>query len=147
MSRATILLQRFAYSPMGTFGRLIFPKDDYSCFTVERPWMGNRQNVSCIPEGRYVMRKRFSPVVDRASGGEYPEGWQVTEVPNRTFIMIHPGNSMENVEGCIATGQDLGFIHNKWAVTSSRAAFREVMETLTGTEYDIDIRQIWADYP
>ena len=147
MSRATILLQRFAYSPMGTFGRLILPKDGYSCFTVERPWMGNRQNVSCIPEGRYVMRKRYSPVVERTSGGDYTEGWQVTEVPERTFIMLHPGNHMENVEGCIAVGKGLGFINGKWAVTSSRDAFREVMEALTGTEYDIDIRQIRADYP
>jgi hypothetical protein len=54
---------------------------------------------------------------------------------------------MENVEGCIAVGKGLGFIDGKWAVTHSRDAFRAVMEALTGTEYDIDIRQIRADYP
>lgn len=146
MSRATIQLQRFAYSPMGTFGKIIAPSG-FSCFTVERPWMGNRQNISCIPEGRYVLRKRYSPVVERTSGGEFTEGWQVTEVPERTFIMLHPGNHMEHVEGCIAPGLHLGFIQEKWAVTSSRIAFRDLMNALTGSEYDIDIRQTRADYP
>ena len=146
MSRATIQLQRFAYSPMGTFGKIIVP-GGFTCFTVERPWMGNRQNISCIPEGRYVLRKRYSPVVERTSDGEFTEGWQVTEVPSRTFIMLHPGNHMENVEGCIAMGLDLGFIQGKWAVTSGRIAFRNLMNALTGSEYDIDIRQIRADYP
>ena len=46
-----VLLERFAYSPMGTFG--VLTVDDFECYTVERPWLDNKPRESCIPEGVY----------------------------------------------------------------------------------------------
>jgi len=97
-----IILTRGHGFEMGTPGRLEMP--GFECHTMERPWHGNRVSESCIPPGVYPLRKRRSEVVRQASGGRYPEGWEVQDVPGRTFIMIHPGNTIDDSEGCILPG-------------------------------------------
>lgn len=139
-----ITLERFAYSPMGTFGRLTLPHD-FECFTVELPWQDNRAGESCIPEGRYPLRLRTSPVVQRSSGGEFSVGWEVAEVPGRTFVMVHPGNTTADLQGCIAPGEGLGWIEGRWAVTKSRDTFRALMAALAASPtWNIEIRSIRA---
>lgn len=142
-----LTLTRFAYTPMGVFGRLELPSGAV-IYTVERPWLSNRQRKSCIPEGRYVLRMRASGVVSRSTAGEFTEGWEVTDVPGRTYIMIHPGNTMDDLLGCIAPGLALGFVGEKWAVTDSRDAFRDVMrEMAVADEWVLHIRPYRAEYP
>lgn len=136
-------LVRFAYTPMGTFGKLVLPNNK-ELYTVEKAWRANRKAESCIPEGEYKLRKRDSPVVARTSRGKYPQGWEVVNVPDRTFIMIHVGNTENDLDGCIAPGIDLGFVHNKWAVVQSAVAMDELMTALTKAEYDLTIKQIDA---
>lgn len=133
-------LERFAYSPVGTFGRLQVGNLEW--FTVERPWLNNQAQVSCIPEGTYTLKKRQSQVVANSTGGAYAEGWEVTKVPGRSYIMIHPGNTMSDLMGCIAPGKTLAYVAGKWAVGSSRTAFDELMRALAGeTEWTLEIKQ------
>lgn len=142
-----VILERFAYAPDGTFGRLILPTGK-SFFTVERPWLGNRAGESCIPDGIYELRKRRSPVVERTSGGDYLEGWEVTHVPGRTFIMIHPGNWPSNFKGCIGVGTQYQMLEGRNGVTQSRLAFAQVMAALDGREtWRLEIRPFLMEYP
>lgn len=129
---STARLTRFAYTPFGTFGRLVV--NGKEVYTIERPWLGNQSNVSCIPEGTYVMRQRDSGVVARSTGQAYKRGWEVTDVPGRSFIMIHPGNTMDDLQGCIAPGKALSSMGGKWSVSSSRPAFDELMVALSGQD-------------
>lgn len=141
-----IELERFAYTPHGSFGRLRVGDKTWS--TVELPWKGNAPRESCIPEGVYSLAKRESPVVQRSSGGEFAQGWEVVNVPGRTFIMIHPGNTIDDLLGCIAPGTGLGFMRNKWSVTSSRIAFREFMQAMDAeTDLTLRIYQYRPQYP
>ena len=48
-----------AYFEEGTNGTL-FSSDKYLCHTIELPWLNNKRNVSCIPEGAYEVVPRFS---------------------------------------------------------------------------------------
>lgn len=117
--------------PAGTFGKLVFPTGE-EFFTCERPWLNNRPFESCIPSGVYYLDQRHSPVVKRTSGGEFLEGWEVTDVRDRDYIMIHPGNWPGDVQGCIAVGKRLAITQDKQgrqslSVLDSRQAFREVM--------------------
>lgn len=138
MSKAT--LERFAYTPQGTFGRLKVGNKEW--YTVERPWEENKQRISCIPEGVYKLRQRLSEVVQRTSGGAYARGWEVTNVPNRTFIMLHVGNTMDDLAGCISPGKSLTFLKGKWAVASSRVAFDEMMAAMASEEeWELTISQ------
>lgn len=142
-----MILWRDAYTEMGTFGRLVLPSGRH-VYTCERPWLANRQSVSCIPEGVYTIRKRFSNVVKRTSGGKYSQGWEVQNVTGRSYIMIHPGNTMDDVEGCILVGDSLGYVKGKWAVLNSRATFDVVMDELKSRDdWLLEIRRYAPEYP
>lgn len=132
-------LVRFAYTPMGTFGEMTF--NGFKCYTVERPWLDNKPEISCIPEGVYTANLYESPTPGRGIV------WQLNNVPHRTFIQIHRGNTEDDVVGCIAVGKDLGFIDNKWAVSNSRKAFGELMDaTEMFDEISIAITHFEAKY-
>ncbi len=82
------------YFPDGTNGKLFF-KGEKICYTIELPWKNNQRRVSCIPEGKYKIRKRFSKKF----------GWhlELMNVKNRDLILIHPANdALKELNGCIA---------------------------------------------
>jgi hypothetical protein len=88
------LILKRAYFSDGTNGALFYD-EQFICFTIERPWKGNRRRISCIPEGRYHLGKRFTE----------KRGWHlvVDAVPGRSFILFHPANdALKELEGCIA---------------------------------------------
>lgn len=129
-----------AYTDIGTYGVLTL-SDNFKCYTVERPWKDNQNGVSCIPEGSYTLRKRLSPIVERTSRGRYKEGWEVTDVEGRTYIMIHPANVPSELEGCIGVGDGYGYYKEQWSVTNSVNTFYKLMERLeTRDEWIIRIR-------
>lgn len=139
-----IQLERFAYSPMGTFGVLRY--GDFSCFTVERPWINNQSRISCIPEGDYKLvwhnGPKFGKTVALVGGtvSQYPDG-----VAARSAILIHPANEMNDLQGCIGLGNGLGLIRNNWAVTSSLPAihtFYKMLEENTNMLPSIQITQV-----
>ncbi|MBT1708743.1 hypothetical protein KK062_10935 [Fulvivirgaceae bacterium PWU5] len=82
------------YYPDGTNGEIRFA-GIMICYTIELPWLQNRRNVSCIPEGRYTLRKRLT-----AKRGLH---LLVVDVPGRSCILIHPANHAKTeLQGCIA---------------------------------------------
>jgi hypothetical protein len=101
MKKRTLLLIRDDKSDKQTKGRLAVLDENgavvYSCFTLELPWRGNRQNVSCIPPGQYKVRKRTSH--------KYGEHLHILGVPGRTYILIHEANFVTQLRGCIAVGK------------------------------------------
>ncbi len=122
-------LRRIAHSDQGTSGVLILP-DGVFCNTLELPWRGNRQGVSCIPCGEYDVAIRQSP--------KFGPVYQVKNVPGRTWIEIHPGNLAGNVElgfkthveGCILLGKYFGRISGQLAIMVSRPTVREFVEKM-----------------
>lgn len=143
----TVILTRGHGFDMGTFGRLIVP-GGFECFTCERPWLGNRVSESCIPPGVYDLAMRNSEVVRRTTGGRYSRGWEVTGVDGRTYIMFHPGNTLDDSEGCILPGESLSAWDGKWAVTNSQGTFDRLMKVLGGAEnWTLEIRYFFPEYP
>lgn len=143
----TLILERFNYAPDGTFGRITLPSGK-QLFTCEQPWNGNATGKSCIPEGIYSMAMRDSPVVERSSGGKFTRGWEVLDVPGRTFIMFHPANWPHELKGCIAPGVNYAVMRNKQGVTSSRDAFTDLMDELNDNEtWLLQVRQYRPEFP
>ena len=68
------------YDPEGTNGELKL----VVCNTIEPPLLQNQRNVSCIPEGRYELRKRFIK--------KFGLHLLVVDVPDRSWILILPAN-------------------------------------------------------
>lgn len=104
--------------------------DGVRLFTIERPWLHNERYVSCIPEGQYRLRKRW---FHRGGYNTY----EIVDVPGRSAILIHHGNTSDDVMGCIALGMDLGVVRGKWAVIRSRQAFRLFMDNNIYTSIEI----------
>lgn len=61
--------------------------------TLERPWKGNKPFVSCIPEGEYIVLR------DHIGKHRY---YAVQDVLDRSAIEIHPANTVNQLQGCIA---------------------------------------------
>ena len=142
MSSGLLKLIRFAYLPNATFGRLIFPTGR-SYFTVECPWLHNAAGKSCIPEGNYQLGLRMSEVVRRTTRGMFTKGWEIQDVPGRTYIMFHVGNWASDVEGCVAVGQTFGAMPkgpHQLGVGNSRIAYNEFMAIMaTRKNWSLDI--------
>ena len=120
-----LYLSRFAYAPMGTYGEMLLP-NGIKIFTVERPWMGNKPNISCIPIGVYHIKK------DDFRG--LYENYAVLDVPGRTAIEIHRGNVPTEFKGCIGVGMVLGGLMVEgvlqWGVQQSRQAMNMLMGSM-----------------
>ena len=82
------------YNPKGVNGELLIDGVKV-CNTIELPWKENQSRVSCIPEGKYQLTKRYS----------LRFGWHllVNNVVNRSYILIHAfNNAVKESKGCIA---------------------------------------------
>lgn len=106
-----------------TFGTLAMPSG-IVYQTVERPWLNNANNVSCIPPGDYIctmtMSNRFKKML-----------YLVRDVPNRSGIRIHSANYATELQGCIAPGvaKILG------GVAASRIAVGRLTNELEGKDF------------
>lgn len=123
-----IRLQRNEYQTLGTIQVWQGLELIYSCKSLEPPWADNQRNVSCIPAGRYSIKKRHAP--------KFGHHLHVLGVPNRSYILVHPGNYMDtqkqNSEGCILTGRGFRDINNDGLldVIFSRNALDEILRRL-----------------
>jgi hypothetical protein len=120
----TILLKRVAELQLGTLGVLLNDEGKPWMLTCERPWENNQHDVSCIPVGVYTCQRITSP--------KHGIVFQVTNVPNRDAILIHPGNTELDSEGCILLGRQFGVVQNLPAVLNSQDAFKEFMSYFNG---------------
>lgn len=103
------------YFPEGTNGVLSLNSKEI-CKTIELPWRNNKARVSCIPEGKYKIRKRYS--------AKFKWHLELINVKNRKYILLHPANNaLKELNGCIApvsqiTGEGRG--------NESRKAFEKL---------------------
>jgi hypothetical protein len=105
-----VLFLTRTYFPDGTNGKLM-SEGKLLCKTIELPWKNNEKRVSCIPEGRYFIRKRYSQ--------KFKWHLEVVDVKNRSYILFHPANNaLQELNGCIApvtklSGPGLGLMSRK----------------------------------
>lgn len=134
-----VTLTRYGSIPgMGTFGRL--RADGWSCVTVEREWLSNMPDVSCIPLGQYECS-----IIDSPRHGTV---YEVQNVIGRVNIEIHVANVMQELRGCIALGKAFGSMPTKatqgkvmWGVTQSQDAFDEFIHLMGGDDFLISIER------
>ena len=91
----TVTIQRTSQDFTGTHGSM-YEGIKFLCYTEELPWLGNQPDISCIPEGTYYCSRHNSP--------SHPNTWQVNDVPGRSNVLIHTGNTVKDTEGCILVG-------------------------------------------
>lgn len=114
------------YFAEGTNGEL-YHLGELVCYTIELPWRENKTNVSCIPEGRYRLVRRYSE--------RYGYHLLLREVPHRSAILVHPANdALKELRGCLAPVSRL-------AGAGRGLHSRSAMHRLTGLVYEAAQRE------
>lgn len=103
-----------------TIGRLSI--NNFQCFTLELPDLGNQQDISCIPPGNYDYYFRDSP-----HNGHVLE---LRAVPNRRYIQIHSGNYTSQILGCILVGDGIKWLNQDSTpdITNSKNTLKKLLK-------------------
>jgi hypothetical protein len=129
-----LTLYRLRENTNGTFG-ILSNESICICLTLERAWLDNKPDVSCIPDGSYKCKRHVSE--------HFGEGFEVLNVPNRTDILFHTGNWMTDSKGCIILGYGFCQKNRQEALDQSGTGFARFMEIMKGIdEFDLEIRRV-----
>lgn len=99
----TFQLIRDHFDDRPTTGQLLIEGERF-CYTLERPWLNNAPNVSCIPTGTYDVKWLWSNHFNKYLP-------HIVDVPGRSNIMFHSLNSVNETEGCVGLGdRETGYV-------------------------------------
>lgn len=127
-----LVMVRWAYTPYGVFSDVFFGESDTVkvedmkkiLVTIEPP------SPKCIPTGPYMMRWLGHPIHGRC--------YEVVNVPGRTGILWHKGNTIADTEGCIIPGSDLSMTI-PWGVDFSADALEKLYRLSNYEDLYLDI--------
>jgi hypothetical protein len=145
------VLARFAYLPDCTLGWL--DADTIRLATIERPWIrspdgpGGKRRESCVPDGTYFVRPHSSDkfpdtfaLVNPQLGVWYqPEDMPEGQAWGRSAILIHAGNRVGDVVGCIAVGIRHSVAGSERVVLESRKALDQLRAVLGKETHSLQI--------
>ena len=122
-------LQRLDHTAAGTYGHLLTDDEKELAHTLELHWENNERGVSCIPAGTYTCRRRFSNHFQR-------EVFEITGVPDRSDVLIHPANFVSELRGCVALGSSFADLNGDGVkdLASSRLTFDAFMRLMAGAQ-------------
>lgn len=128
-----ITLRRVAFSDHCVQGVLVY-QNRALLLTLEDAWRDNLPEVSCIPPGRYRCA--------RHSSIKFPNTWRLEDVPGRSAILLHAGNTDEDTRGCILVGRRFGDMSGIPAVLESQAAMDQLRYVTRGwKEFELTIEE------
>ena len=124
-----IVYQHRTYFPDRTESEVRLPSGT-TIHALERPWLNNRQNVSCIPPDIYLVKW-----LERSGSGKYRRVWHVQNVEGRSGILWHAGNLVRHTLGCELPGLKFGKMEELPAIFFSLAALNKMREELSGQDF------------
>lgn len=145
-----LTLTRFISDYYRTLGSLIV--GDRYFPTIERPWIksdlhrGGLNSYSCVPPGTYKVIPHNSarfPNTYALVNHDLDVYYQPGDIPagktGRTAILVHIGNRVQNVIGCIAVGKYHGMLYGEPSVLNSAVAMRELQSLLGRQSHTLTI--------
>jgi len=132
-----------------TSGALSSEYFDSPLHTLEQEWRpsrlhaGGANNDSCVPNGEYqlIPFKRpkngiIVPMLINHDLGVYAFEDEVPATGGRFLILMHPGNTIKDIVGCIASG--MYKVHN-YSVNDSRDAQMHIMQAFNAGDTELII--------
>jgi hypothetical protein len=128
--KKVVVLRDIDIDGKATLGTCIVYDGDKQLFKsecLERGWVNNMRNISCIPTGIYPLQLEYSPRFKK-------ELWEVKDVPGRSECKFHSANYWRQLNGCLALGKERLYIDsdNILDVTDSRDTMDLFHEALEG---------------
>lgn len=103
----------------------------FQCYTLELPNVDGKPG-SCIPQGRYPVilapSNKFQQSTDEWVQRFANRMPHLEDIPGRSLIMIHWGNTAKDTEGCILVGQQ----QSVDLIQNSRTAFEALWNKISG---------------
>ena len=127
------VLKRISSLTDATLGVFLFEGEPI-CLSMENKWHQNERYVSCIPSGTYKCSSY--------SSDKYPNVYEVKDVPGRTAILIHIGNTASDTQGCILPGSEFGYLKGKHAVLGSAKAMNKLRDIIKDREFFLTIEEV-----
>lgn len=129
----TVILTRTSGDEKQTLGYLVYKK--FTCKTLERGWLNNQKNISCIPTGTYLCKYTWSPKFLKGT-------YEIQNVKNRSGIRIHSGNYFFDINGCILLGDSYKDINKDGEVDvlNSRATIKTFEDLLLKQQFNLIIQ-------
>lgn len=128
------ILSRFRDDGKDTNGILSVVDSTFSCDSLERPWLNNARGLSCIPQGRYLVKWSLMFTAKKYH-------YQVMDVPKRSAIFIHGGNYFIDSHGCILLGDKTGDMNKDGEndIKNSRPTIKEFEDLMEQKDFWITI--------
>lgn len=79
-------------------------KKIFECNTLEKPWLDNMSGKSCIFDGSYLVKKWHSEEAKKVGKSVIYNHFEIENVFGRKGILIHIGNYVEQIHGCVLVG-------------------------------------------
>jgi hypothetical protein len=152
-----LLITRHLYAPNVTLGKLSV--GNLLLATLEEPWSadpdgpgGQRRQAgkpeSCVPDGKYDLHphngdrfKRVWCLVNNELGVyKYDFDIPMSQKWGRASVLIHSGNTTDDILGCILVGLHHGELKGKPAVLDSRIALEQLRRVLGAGMRSLEIR-------
>lgn len=134
MKAVKLVLERYSSSEVQTIGKLFGVSEVghivFECDTLELPWKDNKTDISCIPTGTYTVKRRYSK--------KYKNHLHITEVTDRTHILVHAGNYNKDTKGCVLVGK-LGYLNNDDIVdvVSSKKTLKKLLNIIESQSIEL----------
>lgn len=120
----------------GVFGVLMINGEIF-CVTLEPYEWQNQKSISCIPAGQYECVRIVSP--------KFGTTYEIINVPNRSDILFHAGNVLQDTEGCIIVAEKFGKLRENRAVLNSGSTFTGFLNLMHPYEkFKLTIKESWA---
>ena len=134
----TLTLLRHTCTADYTLGDLLDYRGGKICSTLELPWRRNQRNVSRIPSGP-TYRVNY---LARSASGRYKDVYHVLDVPSRSGILFHAGNTTRDTRGCILPASAFVRCRTSGAMgIHSRKALRQIHAVTNRQDFDLIIQE------
>jgi len=136
-----VLIERFKIEDNYTLGDC-YVSDTKGCMnhigvSLERGWLNNKSNISCVPEGTYKLKLEYSPRFDKFL-------WELYGVPKRSECKFHAANYWRQLNGCIALGEKHVDIDgdSDLDITKSKKTMKAFHKAMRGEEATVTIKNL-----
>lgn len=129
-----ILIKRIFHDDKATLG-VLYLEHAPALVVLERPWLDNKREVSCIPQGSYNCKRLKHP--------RFGDTIHILAVPDRDGILCHSGNRVEDSKGCPMFGMSFDTRNDQRMIVDSGFAMKRFRDFM-GNEQDFKLRIMYA---
>jgi Family of unknown function (DUF5675) len=127
----TVKIKRNQHLPNATLGTLtISDVKTNTIYTLENPERKTDKD-NRIPAGTYNCKPY--------SGTKYKDVYIVENVPNRSAILLHWGNTEKDTLGCILLGNKMGSLEGEPAILGSKICYARFRSLIGPNEFTLII--------